>query len=84
MGYPWGDCVRLLILTGQRLREIADLSWSEVDLEQGLITIPARRMKGDRAHEIPLAGQALAFLAAVPRWADGVGSCSPPRAASGI
>jgi hypothetical protein len=25
MGYPWGDIIRMLMLTGQRLREIADL-----------------------------------------------------------
>jgi len=74
MGYPWGDCVRLLILTGQRLREIADLHWSEVHPDgQQAITIPATRMKGSRAHEIPLADQARALLAAVPQWPEGRG-----------
>ena len=67
-GYPWGDIIRLLILTGQRLREIADLSWPEIDLENKLITIPAHRMKGKAAHEVPLAPQALALLASVPRF----------------
>ena len=77
MGYPWGDCVRLLILTGQRLREIADLPWEEVDLGQRLITIPAERMKGRRAarraHEVPLASQAMALLEAVPPGPEGRG-----------
>jgi integrase len=68
MGYPWGDCIRLLILTGQRLREIADLSWPEIDLDQRLITIPAERMKGGAAHEVPLAPCALALLQELPRW----------------
>jgi integrase len=72
LGYPWGDCVRLLILTGQRLREIADLNWSEIDLDHQLITIPAKRMKkGARAHEIPLAPLALALLATLPQWTEG-------------
>jgi integrase len=71
MGYPWGDAVRLLILTGQRLREIADLSWPEIDLEQRLITIPGRRMKGGRAHEIPLAPLSLALLESLPQWTEG-------------
>jgi integrase len=70
LGYPWGDVVRLLILTGQRLREIADLNWSEVDLAARLITIPARRMKGSRAHEIPLAEDAFALLDALPPWGE--------------
>jgi integrase len=67
-GYPWGDAVRLLMLTGQRLREIADLSWPEIKLEERLITIPAERMKGKAAHEVPLAPHALALLQGVPRW----------------
>jgi integrase len=68
MKYPWGDCIRLLILTGQRLREIADLSWPEIDMDQRLITIPAHRMKGRTAHEVPLAPYAFALLASLPRW----------------
>jgi integrase len=68
MGYPWGDCIRLLILTGQRLREIADLSWPEIALDDKVITIPAKRMKGKAAHEVPLAPQALALLKSLPRW----------------
>jgi integrase len=73
LGYPWGDCVQLLILSGQRLREIADLSWREVDLDDRLITISGKRMKGGRAHEVPLAERALALLRAVPQWPEGRG-----------
>ncbi|MBO6756348.1 MAG: tyrosine-type recombinase/integrase [Roseibium sp.] len=32
--------IRLLLLTGCRLREILDLRWSEVDLERGLLDLP--------------------------------------------
>jgi integrase len=71
MGYPYGPLIKMLILTGQREREVADMSWSEVDLAGRLWTIPARRMKGDRAHEVPLAPDALALLASLPRFNAG-------------
>jgi integrase len=71
MGYPYGHIFRLLILTGQREREIAGMRWPEVDLSQRLWTIPAGRMKGGRAHEVPLAPEALALLSGLPRFTGG-------------
>ncbi len=68
MGYPYGPLIRLLILTGQREREVAEMSWSEIDVDKKLWTIPAVRMKSDRAHEVPLAPEALKLLKALPRW----------------
>jgi integrase len=71
IGYPSGDIVKLLILSGQRLREIADLSWNEVDLNKALITVRGSRMKGNRAHEIPLYADAIALLQSLPRFTHG-------------
>ena len=71
MGYPYGPLLRLLILTGQREREVADMAWSEVDLDQAMWTVPASRMKGGRAHQVPLAPDTLALLAALPRFTAG-------------
>jgi integrase len=71
MGYPYGPVFRLLILTGQREREVAEMSWSEVELEKQIWTIPARRMKGDRAHEVPLASAASSLVESLPRWNGG-------------
>jgi integrase len=68
LGYPYGPLIRLLILTGQREREVAELRWSEVDLAEGLWVIPAERMKSDRAHLVPLARDALALLSSLPRF----------------
>ena len=68
LGYPYGPLVRLLVLTGLRLREVAEMTWSEVDLDAALWTIPASRMKGKRSHEVPLAPDALALLKALPRF----------------
>lgn len=50
--YPYGPLIKLLILTGQRLREVADMRWSEIDIGKALWTIPAPRMKGGRSHEV--------------------------------
>jgi integrase len=71
VGYPFGSIVRMLILTGARLREIADLSWSEVDLEKQLLIVPATRMKGKKAHVIPLAPMALGLMQSLPRFRRG-------------
>jgi integrase len=71
VGYPYGPLFRLLILTGQREREVADMTWSEIDFDRALWTIPASRMKGDRAHEVPLAPDALALLRSLPRFTAG-------------
>jgi len=68
MAYPWGPVFRLLILTGQREREIADMSWPEVDFDKQLLTIPSTRMKGGRAHEVPLTPMAIELLGELPRW----------------
>ena len=71
MGYPYGPLIRLLILTGQREREIADMSWPEIDTNTALLTVPARRMKGDRLHAVPLCGDAMALLDALPFFNSG-------------
>jgi integrase len=71
MGYPFGPFIRMLLLTGQRLREVAEMSWGEVEFDKALLTIPAARMKGDEAHEVPLSPAAKELLEALPRFAAG-------------
>ncbi len=68
LGYPAAPFIRLLLLTGQRLREVAEMSWDEVDIEKGIWTIPASRMKGGIAHEVPLPQAAIGILKSLPRW----------------
>jgi integrase len=68
MSYPAAPFVRLLLLTGQRLREVAGMTWAEVDIDAALWTIPPERMKGDAAHEVPLAAASVAILKGLPRW----------------
>jgi integrase len=63
----YGSLVRLLILLAQRRGELAGLTFSECDLDKGLISLPGERVKNNRAHEIPLSPQAVALIEALPR-----------------
>jgi len=62
----YGEIVKLLILTGQRREEIGALQWSEVDLEEPVITLPPARTKNGRPHEVPLSKLALEILKSRP------------------
>jgi integrase len=71
LGYPYGTVFQLLALTGQRKSEVAESEWREFDLAKKLWTIPAERMKGAAAHEVPLTNDALELLNALPRFKNG-------------
>jgi integrase len=64
---PFGHFARMLLVTGQRLREVAEAKWHEFDLDKALWTIPSDRMKGDSVHEVPLSSLATDILRALPR-----------------
>jgi integrase len=70
LGFPFGPIVRLLILSGQRLGEVAGMRWSEIDRDKAVWRLPAERVKNGRAHEVPLTSQMLALLESLPRVAD--------------
>ena len=59
------------ILTAARTGEALGATWSEMDLEKGLWTIPAERMKARRDHRVPLSPAAVALLKALPRDTEG-------------
>jgi integrase len=67
LGWPFGPCIKLLILTGQRRDEVAGMRWSELDIEARLWTLPASRSKNKRAHQVPLSDAAMEVLQALPR-----------------
>jgi integrase len=56
--------VRLLMLTGQRASEIADMRWSE--LRDNTIVLPSERTKNARVHIVPLSRPARAIIDAQP------------------
>src|SRR5262249_14729932 len=63
----YGVIVRLLMLTGARLNEIAGLKWNEVDFVKGVITLAGDRTKNSRPHELPLSPTVRSLLEAQPR-----------------
>ncbi len=63
--YPWGPFLRVLMLSAQRLSEVAAMTW--VEFEDDLWTIPAERHKSKRRHEVPLSRALRALIEAQPR-----------------
>lgn len=59
--------LELQILTAARPGEVMGARWEEVDLDAGLWTIPASRMKADKEHRVPLVPRAVEILEALPR-----------------
>ena len=47
------------ILTSARTGEVLGAKWSEIDVEGGIWTIPAERMKAGREHRVPLGERAI-------------------------
>ena len=68
---PGRALVKALILTGQRRDEVRCLPWSEIDLGRALWTLPAKRNKGRRTHEVPLSKEVLALLGDRPQPGKG-------------
>jgi integrase len=50
------------ILNAARTSEVLNATWDEIDLDNGLWTIPAHRMKAAEEHVIPLSKAALGIL----------------------
>ena len=69
MEYPTGPVYRMLLLTGLRLNECAQLSWSEV--QGDTIVIPPERMKGKDAtaveHLVPITAAMREIIDMLPR-----------------
>ena len=66
--YPFGPIVQLLLLTGQRVREVGDMTWRELDLERRIWSLPSARAKNHRAHDIHLSDLALEIINQLPRF----------------
>jgi integrase len=70
LGHPWTGILKLLILSGQRRSEISDLRWSEIDLDERVIHLPAARTKNGQPHDVPLSKPAQAIIAKLPGIVD--------------
>jgi integrase len=55
------------ILNAARSGEVRGATWSEIDLDAAVWTIPKERMKAEKEQRVPLSAEALALLNALPR-----------------
>ncbi len=71
MDYPYGPLGKLLLMTAQRLNEVAQMQWCEIDRDNALWVMPADRTKSGRETEVPLSSLALEILDDLPRFTEG-------------
>mgnify|MGYP004450607913 CR=1 FL=1 len=62
IGGPRGDILEMLLRTLKRKSEISEMTWSEIDLDRGIFTLPASRSKNRTAYDIPLSPQIIAII----------------------
>ena len=70
MAYPYGDVVRVLLLTGCRRAEIAKMRWSELSDDFATLRLSGERTKNKSAHVVPLSAPAREIIASVPRLSE--------------
>ncbi len=63
-------CLRFVILTAVRSGEARGATWSEIDLIKSIWTIPARRMKANIKHRVPLSKEAISILKIIKKTRD--------------
>lgn len=68
LDWPFGPLVQLLMLTGQRRSEIANLRWPWIDEEARLIAFPAAIMKNGREHLLPMSEPVSEIVRNLPRF----------------
>lgn len=68
--YPFGDFIKLLILTAQRRSEIACLKWEWIHLTDQIphILIPREHYKTGKSQVVPLSSLAISILESLPRF----------------
>lgn len=68
--YPIRQIIPVLLGTAQRRTELANMRWSELELDQKIWVIPAERSKNGKQHVVPLSNYVLKMLDEVPRFLD--------------
>ena len=56
------DLIHLMMLTGQRQKEVAGMTWGELDLSRAIWVQPGGRNKSRREHAVPLSSLAIQIL----------------------
>jgi len=71
IGYPFGPIIQLLILTGQRRSEIANIQRSWINSEYTHFEVPASEYKTGVPHVVPLTPKSQVILQNQPLWNGG-------------
>lgn len=69
--------LELVVLTTSRSSEVRKADWAEFDLEQGIWTRPAERMKSKKEHRVPLSARAVDVLKEARELGTGHGLVFP-------
>jgi integrase len=69
---PYARLVQLLLVTMQRLSDIADAKLEELDTRSRTLSIPPERFKSDVPHIVPLSQLALDIIAKLPQLRGGL------------
>jgi len=64
-----------LVLTAARSGEVRLATWTEMDLDAAVWTVPPERMKANRAHQVPLSRRTLAVLRKAQKITRVLGDC---------
>lgn len=67
-GYPYGTILQLLMLTGQRRGEIANLRRPWINEKERTITLPEWITKNSKEHTFPYGEMVASILDTIPRW----------------
>lgn len=62
LGSVSAACLRFIILTASRSTQGRGAKFDEIDMETGIWTVPADRMKARKTHYVPLSSEALAIV----------------------
>lgn len=62
MGFPEGTAIQMLLLTAQRLNEVAHALWDEMDLRDYFWKLPPERTKNKRPHIVPITERMIRFF----------------------
>ena len=62
--------LEFVILTAARSGEVRGATWSEINQQTAVWTVPAERMKSGNEHRVPLSDAAMKLLSRLPRFTD--------------
>ena len=67
IGWPFGPCLQLLLITGARRGEVAGMRWDELSADLSTWDLPPARTKNKLPHSLTLPPMAREIVAAAPR-----------------